>query len=49
MKKTYINPELFVTAINSKDIITFSPNEVTKNTIGDGDQDYLDFSAYLNL
>ena len=49
MKKTYINPELFVTAINSKDVITFSPIEVTKNTIGDGDQDFIDFSAYLGM
>lgn len=48
MKKDYLNPEIFITLFNTGDVITFSPAELSINALGDGNADYIDFSALMN-
>ena len=48
MKKTYLIPELTVTMLGTEDIMNLSKNVISVNATGDGDFDYLDFSALMN-
>ena len=48
MKKTYKNPEITLTMLGTEDIMSLSTYEISVKTAGDGDLDYLDFSALMN-
>ncbi len=42
MKKTYVDPELFVMVLKTDDVITTSP--IQPMDAGDGDKDFLNFA-----